>query len=191
MTPDGNSTYLNPALERITASEREEVSGGRPSILKSGVNGDEVRSKLWETILSGEVWRSRVGNERADGERYVVAQTIAPVMGDEDIRVFVATNAEIGAFEGRPDGASAKREVRQLHRWPPVPMMSPKADTRIIQNANRPAATLYERPRGDLEGLHEADRHPEGRICRELFREHTSEALGREGGRSTKVHLPD
>lgn len=93
---DGTIEHVNPAFEANTGYAREEAVGERPSILKSGEHGEDFYEELWETILAGDVWESEIVNERKDGERFVVNQTIAPVLDENgDVERFVAVNNEI------------------------------------------------------------------------------------------------
>ncbi|MFB6097471.1 MAG: PAS domain S-box protein, partial [Haloferacaceae archaeon] len=95
-TPGGTITYVNPAFETTTGYSAEEAIGATPRILKSGEHGQEFYERLWDTILSGQVWRSEIVNRRKDGETYAVDQTIAPVLDDADeVVCFVAVNVDI------------------------------------------------------------------------------------------------
>ncbi|CAI48522.1 receiver/sensor box histidine kinase [Natronomonas pharaonis DSM 2160] len=92
----GAIEYVNSAFEETTGYTAEEAVGQTPQILKSGEHGPEFYESLWETILSGEVWRDEIVNHTKHGERYVADQTIAPVEGpDGDIERFVAINIDI------------------------------------------------------------------------------------------------
>ncbi|MFB6092209.1 MAG: PAS domain S-box protein [Haloquadratum sp.] len=92
----GTIEYVNPAFEEMTGYAREEAIGRNPRILKSGEHDREFYREMWETILDGEVFHGELVNERKDGERFVVDQTIAPITGEHgDIQRFVAINREI------------------------------------------------------------------------------------------------
>ena len=92
----GRIQYANRAFEEQSGRSSEEVIGANPRILQSGEHDEAFYEELWKTILAGDVWRSEIINERKDGERYVVDQTIAPIRGATgDIEQFVAINHEI------------------------------------------------------------------------------------------------
>ena len=106
---DGTIRYVNPAFEATTGYSAAEALGARPAILKSGEHDDAFYEDLWETILDGDVWQSEIVNERKDGSRYVVNQTIAPIHVDGEIVRFVAVNADI------TDRRAWRRRLRALH----------------------------------------------------------------------------
>ncbi|WP_251329792.1 PAS domain S-box protein [Haloplanus pelagicus] len=92
---DGEITYVNDAFETTTGYAPSEAVGRRPSMLQSGQHDEAFYADLWETISSGEVWEGEVVNERKDGTRYVIHQTIAPITDDDGITGFVAINRDI------------------------------------------------------------------------------------------------
>ena len=92
---DGTIEYVNEAFEKTSGYSAAEAIGETPSILKSGTHEPSFYRRLWETIRSGEVWRGEVTNERKDGERYVVDQTIAPIADDGETTGFVAINRDV------------------------------------------------------------------------------------------------
>jgi len=93
---DGTIEYVNPAFEAVTGYSAEEAIGRTPRILKSGRYDADFYVALWDTILSGEVWRRELWNSQRSGEPYAVDQTIAPVEGRSgDVEHFVAVNADV------------------------------------------------------------------------------------------------
>ena len=76
---EGVIEYVNPAFEALTGYSRQEVIGQTPRILKSGEQGPEVYRELWQTILSGNVYRSILVNRKKNGELYYVEESISPV----------------------------------------------------------------------------------------------------------------
>lgn len=57
----------------------EEVYGQTPSLFKSDKHDISFYQSIWQTILSGEVWRGEIVNRRKDGGLYTVEQTITPL----------------------------------------------------------------------------------------------------------------
>ncbi|MBL9138138.1 MAG: PAS domain S-box protein [Verrucomicrobiales bacterium] len=71
--------YANPAFERTSGFNRQEVLGCNPRILRSGKHDAEFYRKLWNTLSRGEVWHGNLVNRRKDGTLYEEAATISPV----------------------------------------------------------------------------------------------------------------
>jgi phosphoserine phosphatase RsbU/P len=71
--------YVNPAFETTTGFTRQEALGHTPMILKSGAHDDAFYSKLWTTILSGQVFRATITNRKKNGEVFFAEQTITPM----------------------------------------------------------------------------------------------------------------
>ncbi|MFB6109349.1 MAG: PAS domain S-box protein [Halodesulfurarchaeum sp.] len=108
---DGVIEYANPAFEEITGYDREAVVGSTPRIFKSGEMSEAYYEELWETITDGEVFEHEVVNEDADGERFVINQTIAPITDDSgDIVRYVAVNTEITDRRRREQRLEEERE---------------------------------------------------------------------------------
>lgn len=72
--------WANPAFSLLTGYPLEEAIGKNPrDLVKSGVQGKEFYDALWNTILSGQVWRGALVNRRKDGALYDEEMTITPV----------------------------------------------------------------------------------------------------------------
>jgi PAS domain S-box-containing protein len=93
----GRIQWVNTAFMQVTGYTLEEVIGHTPGeLLKSGVQDAAFYQQMWETILSGKVWRGEIVNRRKDGSPYDEMLSIAPVVGaDGLIRHFVATKQNI------------------------------------------------------------------------------------------------
>jgi PAS domain S-box-containing protein len=93
---DGTIEYVNPAFEKLTGYSREEVIGKTPSILKSGEHDGQFYGSLWETILSGRIFRAEIINKKKSGELYYQEETITPIVnGDGSVVHFVSTGRDI------------------------------------------------------------------------------------------------
>jgi PAS domain S-box-containing protein len=75
----GRIEYVNPAFELTTGYTREEMIGGTPAILKSGVHDDAFYRGLWSTVASGRTFRATIANRKKSGEIYFAEQTITPM----------------------------------------------------------------------------------------------------------------
>jgi diguanylate cyclase (GGDEF)-like protein/PAS domain S-box-containing protein len=93
---DGVVEYVNPAFEVTTGYASRQVIGQTPRLLKSGRQGVEFYRRMWETILSGQVFSDVFVNQRRDGRLYYEEKTIAPIRDAHGaITHFVATGRDI------------------------------------------------------------------------------------------------
>ena len=93
---EGNIEYVNPAYERDTGYEAEEILGKNPRFAKSGKHDESFYENMWGTITAGEVWETEeLINRRKSGEIYHVDQTIAPITDDGEITHFIGIQNEI------------------------------------------------------------------------------------------------
>jgi PAS domain S-box-containing protein len=95
---EGRVTYVNPAFERVTGYRRDEVLGGNPRILKSGVHEAAFYEAMWSTLASGATWHGELVNLTKDGRRIREDASISPVR-DESGRTtgYVAVKRDITA----------------------------------------------------------------------------------------------
>lgn len=93
---NGNIEYVNPAFEKLTGYQSEEVLGKNPSFLQSGVMSKEDYSKLWETILVKGEWRGEFCNKKKNGETYW-EQAIISCFSNADgiVKNYVAVKVDI------------------------------------------------------------------------------------------------
>jgi PAS domain S-box-containing protein len=76
---EGIIEYVNPAFEGLTGYSQQEVAGQTPTFLNSGQQAPALYRELWETIRSGDVYRSILVNRKKNGELYYVDQSISPI----------------------------------------------------------------------------------------------------------------
>ena len=88
--------YVNPAFEKLTGHSKKEVIGKKPDILKSGKHDKEFYNKLYETIVSGRIFRGEIINMKKNGELYHTETTIMPIIDTSgNITHFVSTEKDI------------------------------------------------------------------------------------------------
>jgi len=163
---DGSIRYVNGVFKETSGYAAEEAIGRTPSILKSGEHDATFYEELWETISDGEVWEGEVVNERKDGERYVVDQTIAPITGDGEITGYVAVNRDVSDRKEREVNLrSLKRAVDQAG----IGIGAYDADG-YPTYVNHRLAELFDTDRATLRTEHMADLDPE--LERDRFREY-------------------
>lgn len=93
---EGIIEYVNPTFERLTGYSREEVIGQNPRILASGEVSPHIYRDLWETIMSGKIWRGDFKNRKKNGEFYWVKGLISPIKNEHNqITHFLAIQEDI------------------------------------------------------------------------------------------------
>lgn len=100
----GAIIYVNPAFEKTTGYQRDEIIGKKPNVLKSGQHPKSFYDKLWKKVLSGQPFRASIINKKKDGSFYWAEQTITP-MKDESgaITNFVAVTKDMTDFKERQE----------------------------------------------------------------------------------------
>lgn len=93
---DGKIEYTNPAFEAQTGWTLEEARGKTPRILKSGQQDHNFYERLWQAILSGEVFRGILVNKKKDGQLYYSDKTITPIKDNQGrITNFISSDKDI------------------------------------------------------------------------------------------------
>ncbi|MBP1466331.1 PAS domain S-box protein [Candidatus Chloroploca sp. M-50] len=92
---NGMIEWANPAFTALTGYNIGEVMGRKTSVLRSGHHDTAFYTEMWQTVLSGKVWRGELINKRKDGSLYSEEMTITPVLVDDQLSHFVAIKQEI------------------------------------------------------------------------------------------------
>jgi PAS domain S-box-containing protein len=82
----GVITFVNEHFCRISGYSKEELIGSTYSLIKSDVHPAEFYEKLWETIISGNVWRDELCNRHKNGNLYWVNSVIVPILDKDDTK---------------------------------------------------------------------------------------------------------
>ncbi len=124
----GNIQWANPALTAMTGYTAAEVLGQSTRLFRGGPQEPEFYQHLWNTILSGQVWRGELINRRKDGSLYVEEQTISPVWNEQgEIANFVAVKQDV------TERKEAQARLEQNNR-----------DLQALSNAERRARLIAE-----------------------------------------------
>jgi two-component system cell cycle sensor histidine kinase/response regulator CckA len=105
----GLTEWVNPAFSELTGYTSAEAVGKNPrDLVKSDRHEPAFYKNLWDTILSGNVWRGEMVNRRKDGSLYTEEQTITPVRDLQgNISHFIAIKQDITEHK------RAEEELRQ------------------------------------------------------------------------------
>lgn len=88
--------YINLAFTTLTGYAASEAIGQKASLVRSNTHGPAFYHDLWQTVLTGHVWRGKVTNRRKNGTLYDSEQTIAPVKDSKgEIIHFVSVQEDI------------------------------------------------------------------------------------------------
>ncbi|HYF94589.1 MAG TPA: EAL domain-containing protein [Symbiobacteriaceae bacterium] len=103
---DGSIEWVNRAFTELTGYTAAEALHQNPRVLKSGNHGDQFYKQMWETVLSGNIWRGELYNRHKDGRLYAEEMTITPVRSPSgEITHFIAVKQDI---------SERKRQEEQL-----------------------------------------------------------------------------
>ena len=144
---EGRITWVNPAFTRLTGYTPEEILGENPRLLRSDKQDRAFYEHLWNTILSGQVWRGEIVNRRKDGSLYTEEMTVTPVHDEGgEISHFIAIKHDITERKRAEAALWAKDEeirtmTQQLWQAAKLATMGELAAS-IAHELNNPLATV-------------------------------------------------
>ncbi len=96
MNRSGVMEYVNPAFEALTGYSRQEAIGQTLGILKSEQQAGELYEEMWNTVLSGNVFRGIVMDRKKNGETLIIEKALTPLRdGSGEITHFISTGRDI------------------------------------------------------------------------------------------------
>ncbi|MBK8783984.1 MAG: PAS domain S-box protein [Anaerolineales bacterium] len=109
--PRGIIQYVNPGFEKVYGYKAEEVLGGTPRIIKSGLIPDEQYKYFWNTLLSGGTITGEITNKAKDGRLLYISGTNSPIL-DENGKIlgFLSVHQDISERK-KSEEALAKSEA--------------------------------------------------------------------------------
>lgn len=75
----GEIEYANPAMIHHSGYSNNELMGQNPRIFGSGEKTKEENTEIWDTIVSGQVWKGEFHNKKKNGELYWESASISPL----------------------------------------------------------------------------------------------------------------
>jgi PAS domain S-box-containing protein len=93
---DGVITFVNDRFCEISKYSRSEIIGKKHSIVNSGFHSKAFFSNLWNTIVSGNIWKGEIRNKAKDGSYYWIDSTIVPFLDENGLPYqFVSIRTDI------------------------------------------------------------------------------------------------
>lgn len=87
--------YVNNAIINTTGYTPQELIGKKTSVFKSGRHNEMFYKRMWDTLLKGKPFSSRIINKRKDGSMYQLKIDIQPVIINGNIEYFVAREEDL------------------------------------------------------------------------------------------------
>ena len=95
MDRSGVMEYVNPAFEALTGYSRHEAVGQTLGLLKSEQQEHEYEA-MWNTVLSGDVFRGIVMHHKKNGETLILETALTPLRDSKaEITHFISTGRDI------------------------------------------------------------------------------------------------
>ncbi|MCB0804145.1 MAG: PAS domain S-box protein [Bacteroidales bacterium] len=111
----GNIQYANPEFESLTGFKFSEIENKNPSILKSQEHDEGFYKDLWETILSGKVWRGTMKNRKKNQDIFWSNSIISPIKNENgDIIHFVGIEQDITEQKKSADALKESEQRYQI-----------------------------------------------------------------------------
>ncbi len=110
---NGTIEYVNPRFTKLTGYTPEEAIGQNLRILNSGNKPPEFFKEMWDTILTGNVWRGELYNKKKNGDFFWESGSVSPIKNSKGmITHFLAIKEDI------TERKQADMELKRLASFP-------------------------------------------------------------------------
>jgi PAS domain S-box-containing protein len=141
---NGTIEYVNPTFSEVTGYFANEAIGQNPNVLKSGDTPESYYKELWDTILSGNVWRGEFKNRRKNGEEFWESASISPIKNEEgETTHFVAVKEDITEQKKiRESLRESELQLRTIFEKSPLGILHIRKDGIVLDCNDRHAEIM-------------------------------------------------
>jgi len=127
--------YVNPKFCQITGYTLKEAIGQTPNLFKSGQQSSAFYQNMWQTILSGNDWRSELQNKKKNGTLYWELASISPLKNQgKAVTHFIKVAEDITERKQAEDQLRAsEKRFRKIFEDAPLGMVIVGYYLKIIQ----------------------------------------------------------
>ena len=144
-------TYLNKKAEELFGYRLDELLGQTPDIFNAEPTADEIQSRLYETVSSGNVYLGEYLNKRKNGTKFLCEFKVFPLFAD---------NGEISTYVGIQRDITERKKAEEALRL--YIMSLDQIEDRVIiadldwhiMYANNAACKLINKTADELFGQH-------------------------------------
>lgn len=112
----GKIEYVNQKFCETTGYSSQEAIGNTPRMLKSGYQSEDFYRDMWNTILSGNVWKGEICNKKKNGEIYWEYAFISPLFDEKGgITHFVGMKEDITQKKAIQEELSKAKDLAEDH----------------------------------------------------------------------------
>lgn len=80
----GKILFVNDIFCEVSGYKKGELLGKSHNIVRHPDMGKDIYENLWQTILSGNIWKGKVKNRTKNGDAYHVNATILPIYDENE-----------------------------------------------------------------------------------------------------------